>query len=196
MYPSSNQPIDRIENRDGKKSKRKNFLARPEYLLRYDLGSLSPDFSSEARIRSSGLAVEGQRIFSDPSICRYSVPLGFSLEPVSLPIYPALFRSPEGLEPSPIPSPMFDRTKRKKTRRRREIRKNEGADRFRINDSTEIFRNAERKDLEPQDFASLPPSELDPRSERSADPENSFNKRRFSDPGLGQPSSDDRSSST
>lgn len=64
------------------------------------------------------------------------------------------------------------------------------------NDSPDTFRHSEQKDSEHQDFASLPPADRDPRFHRPAENENLINKRRFSDPGLGQASSEDGSSST
>lgn len=158
-----------------KKSGNKRSAVRPEYVFRYPCSSeFSPGYLP------AGSAYERRGLVSDPSVCRYPVPLGFSVEPLSLPVYPALYTSPDNLGYS------LDFSKPRKSRKKREREKPASCCR---NDSLAAFETSKEID---QDYASLPPANYDARSKPTDDTETSF-RRRFSDPGLAQASSDELS---
>lgn len=170
---NSSRPLS--TSTSSKKNRSKRSAARPEYVFRYPMGTCSPGFSPG--FRPTGSPYEPRGIFSDPSVCRYSVPLGFSLEPVSMPVYPAVYPSPNDLD-----SELESRRSRKKKDRRKNVSRCR-------NDSFALSENFKETE---QNYTSLPPVHCDPRSRRKSDSEPGF-KRRFSDPGLAQVSSDELS---
>lgn len=150
------------------------------------------NWQAQSRIHPTQHAFQHQRLFStsDPSVCHYTVPVSFSLEPVSLPMYPALFQS-TGSPAMPLES----------TSHRTKPLKKYNKNRKRISDHTDetdvpaLFHMPRQNDGNHQDYTSLPPPvNCDIYSKKSSDTDGT-SKRRFSDPGLGQMSSDECSSS-
>lgn len=121
---------------------------------------------------------------SDSPICHYSVPLSFSLEPFSLPVYSTVIPPHRNkLVPVEIET-HSSRSKHHKNKKAKNISKEVPA----------LFHTPRIKNGEQQDYTSLPPVNCNmyaPMSNVADD----ICKRRFSDPGIGQMSSDDCSSS-
>ncbi|EEB19016.1 hypothetical protein Phum_PHUM546070 [Pediculus humanus corporis] len=132
----------------------------------------------------------GQRSYSTPdsSICHYSVPLSFSFEPVSLPIYSALIQPQRNCG-----VPLEIENHSNKSKHHKSSTKNRRSKTNSINEVPAIFHTPRLSNGDQQDYTSLPPVNCDLYGPKSSDNE-IFCKRRFSDPGIGQMSSDDCSS--
>ncbi|KAL0269873.1 UNVERIFIED_CONTAM: hypothetical protein PYX00_007462 [Menopon gallinae] len=156
-----------------KKDRHKSNAYHANYPQLYDMGFTPYAFnlSPQARIHPSS-----QRLFptSNSSVCHYPVPLGYSLEHVSLPYYPPI------IPPGSTSTPPLERVLRVSRPSEHKI--------------PAMFQTYKQNiDLE-QDYMSLPPVNCDLNAKKPKD-EDSTSKRRFSDPGVAQISSDECSGS-
>lgn len=144
--------------------------------------SYPTNWPAQARIHSFS-----QRSFSTPdsSVCHYSVPLSFSFEPVSLPIYSALIQ-PQGncTVPLDVSNHSNKSARHKSHSKNRRSQNNSG------NEVPAMFHTPRLNNGDQQDYTSLPPVNCNLYAPKSSDTEGTC-RRRFSDPGIGQLSSDE-----
>ncbi|KAK6638892.1 hypothetical protein RUM43_007162 [Polyplax serrata] len=151
---------------------------------KYETNSYLSGWPAQARMYPVG-----QRSFSTPdsSICHYSVPLSFSFEPVSLPIYSALIQ-PQGNYGIPARTSSNSRKSNKLCSQNRKSKGKTNTNS--MHEVPAMFNTCRISNGDQQDYTSLPPVNCDVFAPKSVD-NNLIFRRRFSDPGIGQLSSDD-----